>query len=80
MSRYSKPCRIYVGNLHYDIQPRDIDNIFYGIGTIVYLNLVVNRSLQSAFAFVDFKTSRSATSLPCYNLLQFSLFKEFVCR
>ncbi|CAG0922576.1 unnamed protein product [Notodromas monacha] len=49
-------CRIYVGNLPPDIREKDIEDLFYKFGRIVFVDLKNKRG--PPFAFVEFEDSR----------------------
>ena len=51
-------CRIYVGNLPPDIRSKDIEDLFYKYGKIVFIDL--KNRLGPPFAFVEFEDSRDA--------------------
>ena len=49
-------CRIYVGNLPPDIRSKDIEDLFYKYGKIVFIDLKNRRG--PPFAFVEFEDNR----------------------
>jgi len=49
-------CRIYVGNLPPDIRTKDIEDLFYRFGKILYTDLKSRRG--PPFAFVEFEDPR----------------------
>ncbi|XP_076040203.1 splicing factor 2 isoform X2 [Oratosquilla oratoria] len=51
-------CRIYVGNLPPDIRTKDIEDLFYKYGKIVFIDLKNRRG--PPFAFVEFEDPRDA--------------------
>jgi len=51
-------CRIYVGNLPPDIRSKDVEDLFYKYGKIVFIDLKNRRG--PPFAFVEFEDSRDA--------------------
>jgi len=57
-SRGSNECRIYVGNLPPDIRTKDIEDLFYKFGKIVFIDLKNRRG--PPFAFVEFEDPRDA--------------------
>ena len=56
MSGGNNECRIYVGNLPPDIRSKDIEDLFYKYGKIVFIDLKNRRG--PPFAFVEFEDSR----------------------
>ena len=52
----SSECRIYVGNLPPDIRSKDIEDLFYKYGKIVFIDLKNRRG--PPFAFVEFEDNR----------------------
>ena len=56
MSGGSNECRIYVGNLPPDIRSKDIEDLFYKYGKIVFIDLKNRRG--PPFAFVEFEDGR----------------------
>ena len=56
MSGGGNDCRIYVGNLPPDIRSKDIEDLFYKYGKIVFIDLKNRRG--PPFAFVEFEDSR----------------------
>lgn len=54
--RGNNECRIYVGNLPPDIRTKDIEDLFYKFGKIVFIDLKNRRG--PPFAFVEFEDSR----------------------
>jgi len=58
MSNSGNECRIYVGNLPPDIRSKDIEDLFYKYGKIVFIDLKNRRG--PPFAFVEFEDSRDA--------------------
>lgn len=57
MSR-SRDCRVYVGNLPPDIRGKDLEDVFYKYGKIVYIDLKNRRG--PPFAFIEFEDARDA--------------------
>lgn len=51
-------CRIYVGNLPPDIRSKDVEDLFYKYGKIVFIDLKNRRG--PPFAFVEFEDTRDA--------------------
>jgi len=51
-------CRVYVGNLPPDIRTKDIEDLFYRYGKILYVDLKNRRG--PPFAFVEFEDPRDA--------------------
>ncbi|KAF0297674.1 Serine/arginine-rich splicing factor 1 [Amphibalanus amphitrite] len=51
-------CRIYVGNLPPDIRTKDIEDLFYKFGKIVFIDLKNRKG--PPFAFVEFEDPRDA--------------------
>lgn len=49
-------CRVYVGNLPPDIRTKDIEDLFYRYGKILYTDLKNRRG--PPFAFVEFEDPR----------------------
>lgn len=49
-------CRIYVGNLPPDIRTKDIQDLFYKFGKVLFVDLKNRRG--PPFAFVEFEDSR----------------------
>lgn len=49
-------CRVYVGNLPPDIRTKDIEDLFYRYGKILYVDLKNRRG--PPFAFVEFEDPR----------------------
>jgi len=58
MSSGGNECRIYVGNLPPDIRTKDVEDLFYKYGKIVFIDLKNRRG--PPFAFVEFEDSRDA--------------------
>jgi len=58
MSYKNNECRIYVGNLPPDIRTKDIEDLFYKFGKIVFIDLKNRKG--PPFAFVEFEDSRDA--------------------
>ncbi|XP_045102333.1 serine/arginine-rich splicing factor 1B-like isoform X1 [Portunus trituberculatus] len=56
--RGNNECRIYVGNLPPDIRTKDIEDLFYKFGKIVFIDLKNRRG--PPFAFVEFEDPRDA--------------------
>lgn len=56
MSRRNNECRIYIGNLPPDVRVRDIDDLFYKFGKIVYTDLKNKRG--PPYAFLEFDDPR----------------------
>ena len=54
--RGNNECRIYVGNLPPDIRTKDIEDLFYKFGKIVFIDLKNRRG--PPFAFVEFEDPR----------------------
>uniref|UniRef100_A0A0K2UJR1 Serine/argininerich splicing factor 1like [Metaseiulus occidentalis] n=1 Tax=Lepeophtheirus salmonis TaxID=72036 RepID=A0A0K2UJR1_LEPSM len=54
----SRETRIYVGNLPPDIRTKDIEDLFYKYGKIVFIDLKNRRG--PPFAFVEFEDHRDA--------------------
>jgi len=54
----SSDCRIYIGNLPPDIRTRDVEDLFYKYGKIVFVDLKNKRG--PPFAFVEFEDHRDA--------------------
>lgn len=61
--RGNNECRIYVGNLPPDIRTKDIEDLFYKFGKIVFIDLKNRRG--PPFAFVEFEDSRWVSRRPC---------------
>lgn len=59
--RGNNECRIYVGNLPPDIRTKDIEDLFYKFGKIVFIDLKNRRG--PPFAFVEFEDPRLAALL-----------------
>ncbi len=51
-------CRVYVGNLPPDIRNKDLDDLFYKYGKIVFIDLKNRRG--PPFAFIEFEDPRDA--------------------
>lgn len=49
-------CRIYVGNLPPDIRTKDIQDLFYKFGKVLFVDLKNRRG--PPFAFVEFEDAR----------------------
>ena len=60
----SSDCRIYIGNLPPDIRTRDVEDLFYKYGKIVFVDLKNKRG--PPFAFVEFEDHRSVPLSPEY--------------
>ena len=62
--------RIYIGNLPPDIRTRDVEDLFYKYGKIVFVDLKNKRG--PPFAFVEFEDHRweLTMSFPPLNVLQ----------
>jgi len=58
MSRGNSESRVYVGNLPPDIRTKDIEDLFYRFGKIMYVDLKNRRG--PPFAFVEFEDHRDA--------------------
>ncbi|CAD5114338.1 DgyrCDS3476 [Dimorphilus gyrociliatus] len=58
MSYRNNDSRIYVGNLPPDIRSKDLDDLFYKYGKIMYIDLKNRRG--PPFAFVEFEDPRDA--------------------
>lgn len=58
MSRSNNDCRIYVGNLPPDIRTKDIQDLFYKFGKVLFVDLKNRRG--PPFAFVEFDDPRDA--------------------
>jgi len=58
MSYGKNECRIYVGNLPPDIRTKDIQDLFYKYGSIVFVDLKNRKG--PPFAFVEFEDARDA--------------------
>ena len=56
MSSRGGDARVYVGNLPPDIRTRDIDDLFYKFGKILFIDLKNSRG--PPFAFVEFEDPR----------------------
>ena len=52
----SNETRIYIGNLPPDIRSKDIEDLFYKYGKIVFIDLKNRRG--PPFAFVEFEDAR----------------------
>ena len=52
----SSECRIYIGNLPPDIRSKDVEDLFYKYGKIVFVDLKNKRG--PPFAFVEFDDHR----------------------
>ena len=52
----SSECRIYIGNLPPDIRSKDVEDLFYKHGKIVFVDLKNKRG--PPFAFVEFDDHR----------------------
>lgn len=76
-SRSSNDCRIYVGNLPPDIRTKDVEDLFYRFGKVVFVDLKNRRGSKAnhesssqaimsdvsgpPFAFVEFEDHRDAS-------------------
>lgn len=58
MSGRGSECRVYVGNLPPDIRTKDVEDIFYKYGKIVFIDLKNSRG--PPFAFVEFDDPKDA--------------------
>jgi len=58
MSYKNNESRIYVGNLPPDIRTKDLEDLFYKFGKIVFIDL--KNSKGPPFAFIEFEDSRDA--------------------
>lgn len=65
-------CRIYVGNLPPDIRTKDIQDLFYKFGKVIFVDLKNRRG--PPFAFVEFDDPRYVDKL----LLFFIFCKFFI--
>merc|ERR1711881_619613 len=54
----SNETRIYIGNLPPDIRSKDIEDLFYKYGKIIFIDLKNRRG--PPFAFVEFEDARDA--------------------
>ena len=54
--KMSNETRIYIGNLPPDIRSKDIEDLFYKYGKIVFIDLKNRRG--PPFAFVEFEDAR----------------------
>ena len=66
----SNETRIYVGNLPPDIRTKDIEDLFYKYGKIVFIDLKNRRG--PPFAFVEFDDPRDADDAGDYYDLQYT--------
>ncbi|XP_014664959.1 PREDICTED: serine/arginine-rich splicing factor 1B-like [Priapulus caudatus] len=57
MSRKNE-CRVYVGNLPPDIRAKDLEDMFYKFGKIIFIDLKNSRG--PPFAFIEFDDTRDA--------------------
>ncbi len=56
MSKGNGDCKVYVGNLPSNIHQRDLEDVFYKYGSIVNVDLHLNK--PTPFAFVEFEDPR----------------------
>lgn len=75
-SRGNNECRIYVGNLPPDIRIRDIDDLFYKFGKIVFTDLKNRRG--PPFAFVEFEDPRYDQHISHLRIFKYVITKVFL--
>ena len=63
----SNETRIYIGNLPPDIRSKDIEDLFYKYGKIVFIDLKNRRG--PPFAFVEFEDARYSDHIRKWGIL-----------
>lgn len=71
MSSSRNDCRIYVGNLPPDIRTKDVEDLFYRFGKVVFVDLKNRRGETSKSTASDLRSSSSCPTGPPFAFVEF---------